>query len=745
MLAFMLMGLVVSCKPTAELVPWASVDVRWWPHEPPLIKGGEVALNTPSVLDVAPVPEGSEVHLYVSRVGEGDGPCTLPAGLCANIVEPELFATTTAPSQGQVRFQIDGSRFPEAGAIAWQALVLDPELEGVGALTEAIARHVAVPPDQAATNFVEVQRGKIGLENTITSGNTHTGGVAFVDLNNDYWPDLYISNGATFANYLYRNNGDGTFTDFSDAVRKPNGKIECAGVKAADIDNDGDLDLIVPVDNAKTMVSSVAQDYAGGPNLLFVNEGDFTFRGDPEMEAELAGITDPDGRRTSSASVADYDLDGCIDLYLTNWAMAALPAGDNFDRLLHGNCDGTFTDVTAETGVDGKGRDGLVGFWWDADHDRYPELYVGNNSDLDIEPDFEPDDVFYKNDAGTLVEWDDNPHDIGHDAWAAMGVDVGDLDADGEWDMYITDVWMLPPVPHGNALYMGLPGKELTANACRDYGVCFGHNSWPTNFEDFDNDGWIDLWVGSSLRDTPEMLYINAADGSGKLVAHRQQGWTGHVSRAGTTADYDGDGDMDIFLFVEGARPSKLFANTRMDPDHRNETDRHWIEIKLLGGSRSNRAAIGAVARLTAGGVPLMRRVTGGDSAHSHRMLTLHFGLGATDHVDEIEITWPNTEQVQVVRDLAADRFWLVDEELGKIEHTFVDPVATYDAGRGELTVRTASNYGGRARLEVTGLGPLSYDAGDVRYAATFDLEAAPTEVEIVSDLGEPLLIAVDP
>ncbi|MBX2796784.1 MAG: CRTAC1 family protein [Myxococcales bacterium] len=727
---------------SAVLTVVPNVDVDWWPGEAPLISGGEIALGMTSTVDVAPVPEGAEVHLYASTLGEGRGPCDWPTGMCAEILEPQLVATQVSDERGQVRFSLQGSDF-EPGAIAWQALVLHPELDGVAARTEALARHVALPPEQAATTFVEARRDEIGLVQTVTSGNTHTGGVAFVDLNGDHWPDLYVSNGAGFDNYLYRNDGDGTFTDMSEAVRKPEGNIECAGVKVADIDNDGDLDLIVPVDNPTVMISSVAQRYDGGPNLLFVNEGGLTFRADPVGEAERAGITDPLGRRTSSASVADYDLDGCIDLYLTNWAMAALPAGDNVDRLLHGDCDGTFTDVTDEMGVDGKGRDGLVGFWWDADHDRYPELYVGNNSDRDDKPDFDPDDVFYKNEGGTLVEWTDNPNPIGGDAFAAMGVDIADIDADGEWDLYITDVWKLPPSPKGNVLYRGQPGGVLSANACWEAGLCFGYSSWPINFEDFDHDGWIDLWVGSTNRDKPDLLFINDADGSGRFVAHRQHGWTGHVARGGTTADYDGDGDMDIFLFVDGGVPSTLFVNQLLDADDPPD-DQHWIELKLVA-TRSNRAAIGAVARLEADGVPLMRRVTGGDSTHSHRMLTLHFGLGADDHVERVEITWPRTGAVQVVEDLQADRFWLIDEDAGKVEHAFVGAIATYDASAEELTVRTASNYGGRARIEALGLGPLIYDAATVSYGATFDgVTKPPTDVHLSPDLGDTLLVPVN-
>ena len=668
----------------------------------------------------------------------------MPEGACPNLLEPfERVAVSTAGEDGQVRFRVDARGFDEPGPIAWQALVFDPEFQNIYTMTEVVVRHVATDVSDAIVTFDMVNR-EADLDQTATSGNTHTGGVAFVDLNNDLWPDLYISNGADRRNYLYRNNGDGTFTDLSEAVDKPPGSVECAGVKAADIDNDGDIDLLIPVDNKEIMQSSTPQPKEGGPNMIYLNEGNFTFADDPVAQARSAGFADPRGFRNSSAAVADYNLDGCIDVYVTHWAMAAEPGNENFDRLLKGDCAGGFTDVTAEFGVDGKGRDGLVGFWWDADFDRYPELYVGNNSDEDDPPVFEPRDVFYRNrigEGGGFEEWVDEG--IGYDAWAAMGVDIGDIDADGDWDLYITDVWFLEPVPHGNALYMGEPDGGLSENRCHEWGLCFGYNSWPTNFEDFDNDGWIDVWVGSSLPQDPDMVYLNQQTESGRrFVAQRQQDFRGHIARAGTTADYDGDGDIDIFLFDEGG-DSSLWRNNYLEPggDPEDLVGKHWIEFKLRG-SRSNRAGIGAVLRTEVDGLKMMRRVTGGDSAHSHRMLLVHFGLGEAAQLDRVEITWPMDDgSVQVLENLAANRVWIIDEDQGVIEHAFAEAVATWQEG--QLQVSTASNYGGRAPIEVAGFGPLAYDAETVLYGGTFAVEAAPAEVELTTSYGASLIVPV--
>jgi hypothetical protein len=726
-----------------EYVGPTALTIPFFPFPQPQMDGktGEYILGLGGAVRVYAIPPGSTVELYGSFVGQGPGPCTFEGGVCAGIQEPFLVATGVAdPSlctedeltAGEcASFTLATDLFTEPGSIAWQALVYPPDVAGVPGFTDCLVRHIGVGPADSHLEMVDVS-AQAGFANIATSGNTHTGGIAFVDVNNDYWPDMFVANGATLDNKLFLNNGNGSFTNVSDRVHKPPGQIEAAGVSFADVDNDGDLDLVVPVDNPKQMQSFLAQPYEGGPNLFYLNEGDGTFRDD----SEESGVIDPRGWRTSSSAFADYDLDGCIDLYLTNWAMAALPAGDNFDRLLRGNCDGTFDDVTAETGVDGKGRDGLVGFWWDADFDNYPELFVGNDSDqLDL-PDFDPRGVFYKNTNGVLNEWVGLPSSVGGDTWAAMGVDIGDIDGDMDWDVYVTDVWYLMPVPQGNALYLGEDGgRTLSENKCVEHGLCFGYNSWPANFTDFDNDGWVDLWVGASFAADPDILYINRADGTGMFVPHRQLPFTDHFARAGTVADFDGDGAMDIFLWDEGDR-GFLYRNASGLP-------RHWIELRLLG-VQSNAAAIGARVELTTGnGRTQMRRVSGADSAHSQQDLVVHFGLGTALTATQIDIFWPSG-QVQTLTAVPGDRFWLVREGAGLVEHAFLSGNAVWDADLGELTVTATTNYGGRADIDVTGLGPLQWNALLDTYVGTFPLAVPPADVELTSGFGgDPLLVAV--
>lgn len=716
-------GYATDTSTTVDELPLTQdLHVPSYDHWPltvyPFGEGGRILLGDNGVVTVSEAPAKAEVELRRSWVGQGIDDCSTYEGTCLTIAESELYATGTTNEAGQVAFPIDGSEYTEPGVVAWQAVVKDPAT-GRWGTTDTMVRHIAVPQEASEVKLRLVNQ-LAGLTNTFTNGNTHTGGMAWVDVNNDYWPDLFIVSSANTPNYLYLNRGDGTFLNASEKVVKPDMAMECAGARYADIDNDGDYDLMVPVDNATQMISSAPQSYHGGPNYLFRNDGNLEF----VDVAEEAGVLDPLFRRNSDASFADFNRDGCIDLYLVNWAMATLPAGDNYDRILEGDCSGGFTDVTSKAGPDGLGRDGLVAFWFDADLDLWPELYVANNSDIDAPPDYDPDDVFYKNEGGVFTDVTDQ-YPVGQDARAAMGIDVGDIDHDGDWDMYVTDVWILGPRPKGNALYLGNPDGSLSENVCQDRGVCFGYNSWPTNFADFDNDGHVDLWVGSSRGDAYDYLYLN--DGEGYFTAYAQDVFQGNIVRAGSVADYDGDGDMDIFMWRQRA-PSLLFRNDL-------ENGNHHIAFKLFG-SVSTADAIGATAFLTVDGVTDMRRVTGGDSAHSQRDAIMTFGLGTHDTIDELEIRWPSGI-VQTFTDLPIDQLHFIHEEDGLIEEELVTADAFYEQSTNDFYVSVNTNFGGRSKLHIVETNAdLPWNLEAFRYDWGTRSASPPAEVTIVSERG---------
>jgi hypothetical protein len=386
--------------------------------------------------------------------------------------------------------------------------------------------------------------------------------------------------------------------------------------------------------------------------------------------------------------------------------------------------------------IDPYGRDGLGVFWFDANFDNYPELYVGNNSDQFVLPDFDPRADWYMNDGGVLRDWSELPDSVLSDAWAAMGVDVGDIDGDLDWDFYVTDVWYLLPVPQGNALYLGEDGgNTLSENVCANHGVCFGYNSWPTNFVDFDNDGWVDLWVGASLPAAPDMLYINRGDGTGQFDPHRQPGWTGHIARGGTATDYDGDGRVDMALWPDKSQVYLFKNNSPL-------AGTHWIELRLVG-IESNAAAIGARVELTVAGQTQMRRVSGGDSAHSQMDLTVHFGLGEQAVADQIDVFWPSG-QVDTFLNVVGDRFVIAREGTGIVTAGFFSAGAVWDDGSSTLLVTATSNYGGRAQIEAVGYGPLAWNRAAGQYEGAFSVASAPTDVELEHATGTSVTVPVE-
>ncbi len=615
--------------------------------------------------------------------------------------------------------------------IVMQAVVLDAA--ALGGLAFSNALQVTVGEPQGSIVFTSVN-AEANLTNMYTTGNTHAGGTAWIDYNNDYWPDLFVSNGGGWAHYLYRNEGDGTFTDVSHLVPKPDLSLEDGGAKFGDIDNDGDLDLLVFVDSPTSVTAheiSCTTDPCnpteGGPNLLYVNQGDGTF-----LERGAShNIVDALGRRNNAAGFADYDRDGFIDLYLGNWALYT-PGGhqhNNWDGLLHNDGDGTYSNVTTEMGLLNP-RDSLTCLWFDLELDGWPDLYIGNASNhVD-----DALDSFYLNQGGTaLLDASASMPHIGDDAIAAMGMDVGDIDNDGDWDLYITDN-RVQPDPLGNPLYLGQPDGTLSENVAPAAGVG-ATNSWPCNFVDFDLDGWIDLWVGTIGPGTRDYLYLNNQDGTFADVP--VEAFKQNDAKGGSAADYDGDGDIDLVLWNQSMDSEVL----RNDSPTGGPGGASWIEFKLLGRT-SNHAAIGATVYVTGGGQTQMRRVTGGDSAHSQSDLILHFGVNSLRAVD-VRVDWPSGTS-QSYTAVAAHRLVIIDELDGLLSEELLMGSATYDPLLQTLSVAAWTNFRGRTELAVPAFGALAYDASALRFAADFAAPAPPpTSVTLTSASGSSWVVPV--
>ena len=447
-----------------------------------------------------------------------------------------------------------------------------------------------------------------GVANASGYGSGCTAG----DYDNDGDEDLYVTNFGP--SVLYRNNGDGTFTDVAGQAGVKNG-LYAASAAWVDYDNDGSLDLFVAnyVDftmddqkfcgnihhNRRSYCHPDA--YGGLPDVLYHNEGNGRFK----EVARAAGIWDPNGKGLGVVWF-DYDADGDQDLYIANDATP--------NPLYRNDGNGRFTDITLLAGVccseDGKSESG-------------------------------------------------------------MGVDAGDLDGDGWQDLLVTNL-----SNEVNEFYRNLEGKGPFA--IDTYPAGLGESSlllsgWGTDLFDYDNDGDLDIVVTCghpmddieldsdiiTYREKP-LLYEN--DGRGKFTdVGRDHGAYFNsldVGRGLATADYDNDGDLDI-LFAPNNRKVTLLRN---DGGSRAG---HWITLRLEG-VRCNRDAIGARVTVRAGGRTRIHDARSASSYLSQNDMRLHIGVGSAAQIDSIEIRWPSkVKRVDKVGPIAADQFLLIREGSG--------------------------------------------------------------------------------
>ena len=479
---------------------------------------------------------------------------------------------------------------------------------------------------------------------------TFGAGAAFLDYDSDGRLDLYLANGTYLTghppdqppvNRLYRNAGAGTFAD----VTAHSGSADPGygfGVAAADYDGDGDTDLFVA-------------NY--GPNALYRNDqGTFA--------KTRAGLADP--RWGSSAGFLDYDLDGDLDLFVANYVRYALddeavcqqgqvrsycepsvydPTGD----LLYRNDGNTFADVTEATGITLKGK-GLGVALADYDRDGDTDIYVANDGTMNF---------LYANQHSTFAEVGliagTRYNEHGH-ADAGMGVDFGDYDHDGDYDLFVTNFAF-----ETNALYRN-DGQGQFAVATQRLGLAnpsYRPLGFGTKFFDYDNDGDLDLFAAnghvidriaevdsSQTYRQPNQMFRNDAgrrfaDVSAALGADFQRA---NAGRATAVADYDDDGDLDLLVTTVAARP-RLLRN-----DGGNA--RHYLQILLVGKSHPD--GLGTRVEVVADGVrQIQERQSGGSYLASHDP-RLHFGLGAATSA-QVEIYWPDGTH-QIIEKVAANQ-----------------------------------------------------------------------------------------
>ena len=520
--------------------------------------------------------------------------------------------------------------------------------------------------EEAGINFRHVN----GAEGAFHLPETLGAGGAFFDMDNDGFLDIYLVNSGYWdkppsarqaVSTLYRNNRDGTFTDITTAASVENRGNYGQGAACADYNNDGNVDLYVT---------------NFGANVLYRNNGDGTFT-DVTMSA---GVGDPGW--SSSACFLDYNTDGHLDLFVVNYLVYSLdvpylPCGEDGtqtychpslfegapDTLYRNNGDGTFTDVSQAAGVGsiggmfhGKGL-GVVSA--DFNNDGAPDLYVANDDTRN--------DFFYNNGDGTFSEISllaGCAYSFNGIAQAGMGVTVADYNADSWLDIFVTNLSY-----ETNALYRNNGDGTFTDVI---YEAHLGKESFlfvgfGTGFFDADNDGWQDIFIVNghildNIEDThdvltyrqPDQLFRNKGDGTFQEVSESAGAYfqRAAVSRGALFGDYDNDGDVDT-LVTQSNGPATLLEN-------KTETQSNWVSIKTVG-MISNRDGIGTRITVTAGEHTQIQEVNPGTSYLSSHDPRCHFGLGTNTAIDRLEVRW-QSGVVQIFENLPANQGHTVSE-----------------------------------------------------------------------------------
>ena len=533
---------------------------------------------------------------------------------------------------------------------------------------------VSVTVSQSKVSFIAVTKSGVDFKHTDGKSekrlfNEFLGsGGGFFDYDNDGDLDIYLVNGASqiaslgknpSTNALYRNNGDGSFSDVTELTGTGSTSYG-TGCTVGDYDNDGDLDLYIA---------------NFGPNVLYQNSGKGTFI-DVSMQSGVAN-----SQWGTSCAFADVDNDGNLDLYITNYADYAVKNDKkcyvrgiwqycgprayppDTDIFYHNNGNGIFTDLTEKSGfLDVPACHGLGVAFGDYDNDGDQDLYVANDQD--------PNFLFQNQGSGKFEETallsGVSYSDMGKEE-AGMGTIFGDYDNDGLLDLTVSNFQK-----ETNTLYHN-EGSGFFADVTTLAGIgeiTYSYLGWGIAFFDYNNDGYKDIFVAnghvldnitdidrSTTYPQRNLLFRNLGDGTFEDVSNQSgSGLTlQKVSRTVALGDYDNDGDLDI-LVTNWNQTADLLRNEGGNLNN-------WIQINVVG-TKSNKSGIGTRIKLVAGNLKQYQEVQSGGSYLAFSDLRTHFGVGNAKRIDLVEILWPSGH-IDKYKDLAVNHRFIATENAG--------------------------------------------------------------------------------
>lgn len=571
----------------------------------------------------------------------------------------------------------------------------------------ASPRFVSLPPDRTGVDFVYRWNDSPKYEKLLNSSAVG-GGVALGDFDHDGRPDLCLTRPAGGCQ-LYRNLGDFRFTNVTERAGIRDESAWTTGAVFVDVDGDGRLDFYVCCFD--------------GPNRLYLNQGDGTFR----ERAKTFGL-DFNGA-SFMAAFGDYDRDGRLDCYVLTgglppspaqrfrvkyvngrpvvpeelqefWQMIYLPGGraaaaeaGQFDHLFHNNRNGTFTDVSQTAGILGCDFGNAV-VWWDFNGDGWPDLYVANDY-------FGPDRLYRNNHDGTFT--DVSRETLPHTPWTSMGADIADVNNDGLIDLIASDMsgttrfkrivdlgdqeksgWFLdltdPRQYMRNALFLNT-GRDRFMECAYLAGVAHTDWTWSILFGDLDDDGWEDLFVPNGMtRDW--MDNDRAAQAANLSPAEFVRFWRQQPVRRDTNLAFRNLGTLQFTNVAQAwglDHPGPSFGAALADLDGDGRLDLvvndfeappriyrnaggggHRVKLRL-NGRAGNRWGLGATVRIETVAGRQMRYLTSARGFMSAGEPLVHFGLGACDSINRLTVEWPRGSR-QTFTNLPADRFYTIDE-----------------------------------------------------------------------------------